>query len=640
MANTTWNSGDIDDNLSLSNGDLTVTVDSTESDFNEVRAVQGFDSGKYYFEVTFAFTSTNLWQLGIASTSADPASFATYWEADSRGVYFSDNNKFSDGSSGGAYLSASDSSPDTYGVYVDLDANTIGFIDNDGSDLGTAYSDLSGITWYPFVRVFASGSIGETATANFGDSAFTHSVPSGYTAGWPAPVTADGDMDMAFNVTATMSNQTKRIDGDTAIAFNVQATAQNNTKRVDASPAIAFNVQATGANQTKRADTVDYDMDFYVSGEASKLISCDVDVDASFTITSTATLTSSFVGDFDLPQLTTSGTIIQGELLDTEFELPGLRMESSTVLNGQVINDSPATLPALTVSGTIAPRWDIDLPSVTVTGQIVTGGVMTLARDLPALTLTGEVDITKNLTADFSLPILRTSGTILTGGVLTSTATLPAITLSAGEAYAGGVLTGSVSLPVFTLTGEFLGNWNITSNNIELPVLTTTGTILTPLGATYTVYSLNTDNFEVTNYSNYNFDQVMDFNGVPYGVKSDGIYELTGDDDDGTDIDAEFLLGFTDFGEYMLKRMDQLYIGYKSDGCVYLLLDIENDENQRSYFLKRGGVDSITGLRNARVTPGRGLKSTYWQLGVRNYQGSDFEIDRIGALTSKLSRNT
>ncbi len=68
----------------------------------------------------------------------------------------------------------------TIGVYYDAGAGNLGFVTADGTNLGNAYTGLSAGTYYAYAANYSTTS---SWTANFGASAFTHSVPSGYNAG-------------------------------------------------------------------------------------------------------------------------------------------------------------------------------------------------------------------------------------------------------------------------------------------------------------------------------------------------------------------------------------------------------------------------------------------------------------------------
>jgi hypothetical protein len=187
MANTSWSTTDKSAGATLSGGNLTV---SFTSGAQGIRAVDSHNSGKFYFEVICTTLGTNT-LIGLA-TSGTLLTTVASTTSGAAGVYGSGAiwvNGVSSGVSIGAIANGN-----TVGVAIDFGARKIWFRPtaagnwngnasyvpgvSGGVDSGTG----PGINPYPLVAV-----TGGTAalTANFGDSAFTGTVPSGFTAGWP-----------------------------------------------------------------------------------------------------------------------------------------------------------------------------------------------------------------------------------------------------------------------------------------------------------------------------------------------------------------------------------------------------------------------------------------------------------------------
>ena len=68
-------------------------------------------------------------------------------------------------------------------------------------------------------------------------------------------------------------------------------------------------------------------------------------------------------------------------------------------------------------------------------------------------------------------------------------------------------------------------------------------------------YSINLATSGVTHYPDYPFDNILRFKDRFFGVKADGVYELTGDTDDGAEILAAIKTFESDFGSANLKRV-------------------------------------------------------------------------------------
>jgi hypothetical protein len=174
----TWNPADKSSNLTLSNGDLTAS--GPAATWACGRATVGKSSGKWYWEIHWDTSTTNYLMVGVGNSSASVAS-GSYPGFDANGYGYLcslDGHKYNNGDQG-AY-GATCVQGDTIGVALDMDAGTIVMYKN-GVSQGTMFSGLSG-TIYPMIGAGADAAT-LTITANFGASAFSYSVPSGFNSG-------------------------------------------------------------------------------------------------------------------------------------------------------------------------------------------------------------------------------------------------------------------------------------------------------------------------------------------------------------------------------------------------------------------------------------------------------------------------
>ena len=207
MANTTWSTTDKTANLTLSGGNLTVTVAGLGN--LAIRATDRQVSGKYYWEVLFT-TVTNT-ATGIATGGVN-LSVITINGANSVGAIIVNNGGgvFSNNITAGVSLPAV-SNGSTVCIALDLDTSQIWFkvgaagnwngvaANNPATGVGGVSVPFVGggaIAAYPLgVYTNATGSV---HTANFGDSAFVGAVPSGFIAGFPATPLASNVLDSAL----------------------------------------------------------------------------------------------------------------------------------------------------------------------------------------------------------------------------------------------------------------------------------------------------------------------------------------------------------------------------------------------------------------------------------------------------------
>lgn len=174
----TWNPSDKNANLTLSNGDLTVT--GTTVGWCSARATIGKSTGKWYWEVHFDSGLTYL-MLGVLTSSMTTAN-GNYVGIDTTGFGYLNGGtgqKYTN-ATGSAYAATTYAAGDTIGVALDMDGGTIAMLKNNAA-LGTMFSGLSG-TFFPGVSHEGSGG-NQVTTANFGATALTYSPPAGFNAG-------------------------------------------------------------------------------------------------------------------------------------------------------------------------------------------------------------------------------------------------------------------------------------------------------------------------------------------------------------------------------------------------------------------------------------------------------------------------
>ena len=143
--------------------------------------------------------------------------------------------------------------------------------------------------------------------------------------------------------------------------------------------------------------------------------------------------------------------------------------------------------------------------------------------------------------------------------------------------------------------------------------------------------SMSLRRLAVSQYGNFNFDGLVEMNGVPLAFGKDGIYVLEGDDDDGQPIQA--LLEFmTDMGSERQKRLRSCYLGCEADGDLRLVL--RNDEgNVREYVFTHEPMQ-----HSARVAVGRSGRGRYWTFAIENIDGRYFCIDTVDAVVTVMRR--
>lgn len=148
------------------------------------------------------------------------------------------------------------------------------------------------------------------------------------------------------------------------------------------------------------------------------------------------------------------------------------------------------------------------------------------------------------------------------------------------------------------------------------------------------VLNINLSNLAVTQFCNFNFNSFCKIGSKHYGASDSGIFELTGNDDTGTNIDAFFELIVSDFGISNMKRVRTAYIGGQADGRLTLTLK-DDEDNSRTYDLD---LTSGNKQSSGKVPIGRDGLGRYWQVRIDNESGAYFAVDSIELLLTILGR--
>lgn len=157
-------------------------------------------------------------------------------------------------------------------------------------------------------------------------------------------------------------------------------------------------------------------------------------------------------------------------------------------------------------------------------------------------------------------------------------------------------------------------------------------------GLSYVGLALQGASHGVTEYTNYDYNALAEFNGHLYGTNDDGLYQLdVGDDDAGTEIDAYLRTGLYRVGDGKKTRMDSAYLGYRSDGTLQLKVIVTTGGQKKAYVYDLAEVEA-TSNRAGRAKIGRGLETQYAAFELLNVDGADFAADVLSVHPLVLDR--
>ena len=270
---------------------------------------------------------------------------------------------------------------------------------------------------------------------------------------------------------------------------------------------------------------------------------------------------------------------------------------------------------------------DFSVPKLLFSMHGSTDFIGRLNINLPSLlvSLSALQEVKGNLA--FSLPSLQFGATGIISEVSQLNIVLPKLSLNA---HGVSGLTGQLNIVLPAM--DFVGTayWSGTNTlDIVLPALQFTAHVISD---DFLILVLNTKNFALTEYDNYDYNSLFNYNGKLFGAKADGIYELTGDTDDGDIIDWEFKTGKLDLEDGLLRKARHVWLSYKPSGD--LILSVDDGENEYEY-----AVESCKQIDNAvRIKLGKGIRNRYIQLGLRNVANEKITLDRMRLFAEPIGK--
>lgn len=144
---------------------------------------------------------------------------------------------------------------------------------------------------------------------------------------------------------------------------------------------------------------------------------------------------------------------------------------------------------------------------------------------------------------------------------------------------------------------------------------------ISPGEGTMTTWVINTRNAAVSNYDQFEFNSFAKLGNRYIAASADGLYELIGDDDDGSDIIARVKSGYAKWGQSRFSGIKGCYVGMAGEGDFRLKI-ITGDDKEYVYAFKQAD------MQTTRVRMGKGLRAKFFRFELLS-TGQDFDLDSI-----------
>jgi len=245
------------------------------------------------------------------------------------------------------------------------------------------------------------------------------------------------------------------------------------------------------------------------------------------------------------------------------------------------------SLPMKTVSGTFYGHWwegSVERPMFTVSGTMSANGVFEGSVSRPMFTVSGEFSAVQYFNGSVSRPMLTVSGTF----------------------DAEVSFTADITLPMRTVSGEFTAR-GVFSADLMRPMFVVSGVLSQVLAEVYHAIAVNTELSAVTEYTNYAFNSMCEFNGKYYASGASGVVRLDGATDLGQTIVPVARFGTNDLHSGVVKSFEDSYFTGKANSQTVVKVIYDEDEITPVNTFETD-VPNTTGSRAVRVKVPQGMK--------------------------------
>lgn len=328
-----------------------------------------------------------------------------------------------------------------------------------------------------------------------------------------------------------------------------------------------------------------------------------------------------------------SNAVVQGLTLTFAAPRPTVTLGVEPGAAMQVV--VAARRPSLKLRGVSTAVGAITAPHPSLTLSMVSGVNMPVAVAVKRPVLRADGLTSAILEASFVplRPTVKLAGIPGAGGSVTFKVRRPKLGLSL---VAGKAMTVTVSSPrpVLILSA---------GDNATFPVVITAGrpTFVfagtVPLNELFQTVVMNTQTKGHLIYENFGFLSLVKHQGKYYGCNAEGIFELSGNTDNGVAIDASILTGISNLGVDAQKYVPEAHLKVRCEGQLTVTTTIDELRQPEPYPVTfRAGQQ---GLHSKRCKMAKGVKGTSWQVEIRNVDGADFDLEKMELITVPTRRS-
>lgn len=267
--------------------------------------------------------------------------------------------------------------------------------------------------------------------------------------------------------------------------------------------------------------------------------------------------------------------------------------------------------------------FETTLPALSIDFQVTQSIVAQFDVTIPVLSVSFGASQGNKAGFDVVIPVVATGFTVKHGSIAAFNMVLPSLDVN----FAGSIknVAGfALSLPVlstdFPITVGAKAGFAMTVPAIVL----NWSAFNSPATSEYKAIVMNLALSAISEYPDYPYNSFFTLNGQVYGLNDNGIFPLTGSNDNGTVIPVSIKSGKFDSNQgseqapAVKKRPHEAYLLHTTDGQLTMTLTGDRGDGSYTYT-----VDE------ERVLFGRGFDGRIFQWEINNKNGSSVELEQV-----------
>lgn len=256
-------------------------------------------------------------------------------------------------------------------------------------------------------------------------------------------------------------------------------------------------------------------------------------------------------------------------------------------------------------------------------GTAIPGTAATATLQLDPITATSVAGSVGMASGDAILQPMLAAATAAQVSIATAAATLRRVQAS-GTAVSGTLASGALVLQQLETVGT-AAPLPVATGAMAMSRLFVSGYSEPVIAQTYRTWVMNTANEALTEYTNSPFNSYASFNGAIYAAGPTGLFTISGEDDNGTNIGWAIRTGFHDDKNTFLKGLSEILMSVRFDGPIRV--KIWTDEATSYQYTLVNFRNDV--LHQVRLPTGKGMRSRYYRVELSGMNGAACELESL-----------